>query len=112
MTSDNKKIINLCPTGTQTTRDNSFAPIFFNEIIDDVLACYETGFTVVHLHARDEFGLNTSRKDIFQKIIEGIKAYRPDTAICVSLSGRYVTEQSLRTEVLSLRPDLASLTMS
>ncbi|MFC0182297.1 Uncharacterized conserved protein, DUF849 family [Pseudarcicella hirudinis] len=107
-----KKIVNFCPTGTQTNKENSFAPIFANEIIEEVLACYEIGITMVHLHARDELGLNTYKRDTFQVIIDGIKKYLPDLVICVSLSGRYFNEISLRTEVLSLEPDLGSLTMS
>jgi 3-keto-5-aminohexanoate cleavage enzyme len=107
-----EKIINLCPTGTQSTKQNSLAPIFANEVVDEVLSCYETGITMVHLHARDQNGENTYKKEYFQKIIEGIKASAPDLVICVSLSGRYVSDKSLRAEVLSLHPDLASLTMS
>lgn len=107
-----QKIINLCPTGTQSTKDNSLAPILITEIIDDVLACHEIGITLVHLHARDLSGQNTYKKDVFQQIIEGIKKYAPDLLIGVSLSGRFFTDKSLRTEVLSLYPDFGSLTMS
>ncbi|MDH4461515.1 MAG: 3-keto-5-aminohexanoate cleavage protein [Flectobacillus sp.] len=108
----NQKIINLCPTGTQSTKDNSLAPIFITEIIDDVLACHEIGITLVHLHARDSSGQNTYKKEVFQQIIEGITKYAPDLLIGVSLSGRFFTDKSLRTEVLSLHPDFGSLTMS
>lgn len=107
-----EKIINLCPTGTQSTRHNSLAPIFTNEIIDEVLSCNEAGITIVHLHARDHNAVNTYKKEYFQQIIEGIKIYAPDLVIGVSLSGRYVSDKILRSEVLSLRPDLGSLTMS
>lgn len=107
-----EKILNFCPTGTQTTRENSLAPLDVNEIIDDVIACSEIGITLVHLHARDQAGRNSYRKDIFQRIIDGIKKHVPELAICVSLSGRYTQDLSQRTEVLSLRPDMASLTMS
>lgn len=107
-----EKIINLCPTGTLTTKTNSFAPIQPIEIIEDVLACHEIGVSVVHLHARDEEGNNTYKKEIYQQIILGIKKYAPELVIGVSLSGRYFNEKSLRSEVLSLHPDLASLTMS
>ena len=58
-----EKIINLCPTGTLTTKENSLAPIYQYEIIDDVLACLEVGISVVHLHARDEHGQNTYKKE-------------------------------------------------
>ena len=107
-----KKIINFCPTGTQTTKSNSLAPIQVNEIIDDVLMCAEVGITIAHLHARDEEGKNTYKKEYFQKIIEGIKKHQPDLLISASLSGRYFQEKGLRTEVLSLKPDFGSLTMS
>ncbi len=109
---ESNKIINFCPTGTQPTKENSLAPIFYNEIIDSVLSCVELGITLVHIHARDEYGKNTYKKDFFQRIIEGIKEHARDLVIGVSLSGRYFSELSLRTEVLSLNPDLGSLTMS
>ena len=108
-----KKIINFTPTGTQTTRDNSFAPLLPNEIIDEVHSAYELGISIVHLHARTENDLqNTYKKEIYQKIIEGIKKHCPDLIICVSLTGRNFPELEKRTEVLQLYPDMASLTMS
>ena len=108
-----KKIINFTPTGTQTTRDNSFAPLLPNEIIDEVHSAYELGISIVHLHARTEHDLqNTYQKEIYQKIIEGIKKHCPELIICVSLTGRNFPELEKRTEVLQLYPDMASLTMS
>ena len=108
-----KKIINFTPTGTQPTRENSFAPLLPNEIIDTVHEANEIGISIVHLHARDEDTLNnTYKKEVYQKIIEGIKKYCPDLLICVSLTGRNFPELEKRTEVLQLRPDLGSLTMS
>ncbi|MCZ2471893.1 3-keto-5-aminohexanoate cleavage protein [Aquirufa ecclesiirivi] len=107
-----KRILNFCPTGTQSTKQNSLAPIFQNEIIDEVVKLSEEGITIVHLHARDEAGLNTYKREVYQQIIEGIKKYCPDLVIGVSLSGRYFSELNLRSEVLSTHPDMASLTMS
>lgn len=107
-----KKIINFTPTGTQTTRDNSFAPLLPNEIIEEVHNANEVGISIVHLHARDEETNNTYKKDVYQKIIEGIKKYCPDLLICVSLTGRNFPELEKRTEVLQLYPDMGSLTMS
>ena len=109
---DKKKIINFCPTGTQPTRENSLAPIYFNEIIDSVLSSVEIGITMVHIHARDEHGKNTYKKDFYQRIIDGIREHAKELVIGVSLSGRYVSELSLRAEVLSLQPDFGSLTVS
>jgi len=108
-----KKIINLTPTGTQTTRGNSLAPLLPNEIIEEVHQANELGISVVHLHARDEVILeNTYKKETYQKIIEGIKKYCPELLICVSLTGRNFHEIEKRTEVLQLYPDMGSLTMS
>ena len=108
-----KKIINFAPTGTQTTRDNSFAPLSPNEIIESVLEANEIGISIVHLHARDEVTLqNTYKKEVYQKIIEGVKKYCPELLICVSLTGRNFPELEKRAEVLQLHPDMGSLTMS
>ena len=108
-----KKIINFTPTGTQTTRDNSFAPLIPNEIIDSVHEANELGISIVHLHARDEVTLaNTHKKEVYQKIIEGVKKHCPDLLICVSLTGRNFPELEKRSEVLQLLPDMGSLTMS
>jgi uncharacterized protein (DUF849 family) len=106
------KIINFTPTGTQTTRDNSFAPLLPNEIIEEVHSANEVGISIVHLHARDEETNNTYKKEVYQKIIEGIKKHCPDLLICVSLTGRNFPELEKRTEVLQLLPDMGSLTMS
>ena len=108
-----KKIINFTPTGTQTTRGNSFAPLLPNEIIEEVHQANELGISVVHLHARDEITLeNTYKKETYQKIMEGVKKYCPELLICVSLTGRNFPEIEKRTEVLQLHPDMGSLTMS
>ena len=107
------KIINFTPTGTQTTRENSFAPLSPSEIIESVQEANEIGISIVHLHARDEINLeNTYKKEVYQKIIEGIKKYCPDLLICVSLTGRNFPELEKRSEVLQLLPDMGSLTMS
>jgi 3-keto-5-aminohexanoate cleavage enzyme len=108
-----KKIINFTPTGTQTTRNNSLAPLEVNEIIDEVIMAYEIGITITHLHARDEVTLrNTYKKEVYQKILEGIKKYCPDLILCVSLTGRNYPDFTHRSEVLQCKPDMASLTMS
>ena len=88
-----KKIINFTPTGTQTTKENSLAPLIPNEIIDEVHQAYEFGITMTHIHARDpkDFS-NTYKKEVYQPIIEGIRKHCPDLTICVSLTGRLYPE--------------------
>lgn len=108
-----KKIVNFTPTGTQTTRENSLAPLLPNEIIEEVHQASEIGISIVHLHARDEVTLvNTYKKEVYNKIIEGVRKHCPDLLICVSLTGRNYSEVEKRSEVLELYPDMGSLTMS
>ena len=108
-----KKIINFTPTGTQPTRENSFAPLLPNEIIETVHQANEIGISIVHIHARDESTLkNTYKKEVYQTIIEGVKKHCPELLICVSLTGRNFSELEKRSEVLQLYPDMGSLTMS
>lgn len=107
-----KKIINFCPTGTQTTRENSLAPLTPNEIIEEVHQAYELGITLVHIHARDEKLNNSYKSEHYRPIIEGIRKHCPDLSICVSLTGRLFPEFEKRSEVLELKPDMGSLTMS
>ena len=112
MTPSEQRIINYTPTGTQTSRQNSFAPLSPSEIIEDVHEAYEIGITLAHLHARDEELHNSLSVDIYAKILEGVRRHCPNLCVCLSLSGRYCTDEGLRAAPLALRPDMASLTMS
>ena len=108
-----KKIINFTPTGTQTTRENSYAPLTPDEIIEEVHMAYELGITMTHIHARDPKTFeNSYKKEVYGSIIKGIRKHCPDLIICVSLTGRLHPEFEKRSEVLSLYPDMGSLTMS
>jgi uncharacterized protein (DUF849 family) len=106
-------IINFVPTGMVPTKnDNPYVPVSITEIIEEVRNAYEIGITLVHIHARDENGLPTSDKSYYQKIVTGIRRYCPDLVICVSLSGRRITDFNKRIEPLESEPDMASLTLS
>lgn len=107
-----KKIVNFCPNGSETTKENSLAPIFPNEVIDEVLHMYEEELiTLVHIHARDDEGKPSSKVWDFSFIIDEIRKYCPDLTICTSLSGRYFNTFEERSAVLDLKPDMGSLTM-
>ena len=110
-------ILNLAPTGMVPTREMSpHVPLQPHEIVADVLAAADLGITIAHLHARDAAGEPTTRKDVFAKIIGGIRERRPDLIICVTCSGRRAARPEDRADVLDLpddlRPDMASLTLS
>jgi len=110
-------IINFTPTGMIPTKEMTpYVPITPKEIIEEVKQACEIGITIVHLHARDENGKPTYKKDIYAEIIEGIREFDKELVICVSLSGRDFNELEKRSEVLeltgNLKPDMGSLTLS
>jgi uncharacterized protein (DUF849 family) len=108
----NKLIIKLAPTGMIPTKaDTPHVPITPEEIIKDAKEAYKLGASVVHIHARDKEGKPTHEKNVFAKIFYGIKQECPDIIICATTSGRVTSQVEHRTEVLDLKPEMASLTM-
>lgn len=98
----------MVPTKEQTP----FVPITPSEIIEQTHEAYELGITIAHLHARLENGMPTHKKDVYSKIFEGVRKYCPDLIICGSSSGRHVSDFERRSELLELKPDMCSLTLS
>jgi len=108
-----KTIINFCPTGMIPTKSMiDSVPLSPTEIIEQTHEAYEVGITIVHLHARDEFEKPTYKSDVYAKIIEGVREYCPDLIVCCSTSGRDFSMFEQRSEVIELRPDMCSLTLS
>lgn len=110
-------VVNLAPTGMVPTRaDSPHVPLSVDEIVRDVVDCLSAGVNVVHLHARDDAGRPTWRREVYGRIIEGVRNVVPDAVLGVSLSGRDFPEFERRADVLELpadlRPDLGSLTLS
>lgn len=110
-------IVNLAPTGMVPTRAMSAnVPLQPHEIVRTVLDAADAGISMVHLHARDATDRPTFRKDVYARMIAGIRESRPDLIIGVSCSGRDFCDLDERADVLGLgadlRPDMASLTPS
>ncbi|MBK8426038.1 MAG: 3-keto-5-aminohexanoate cleavage protein [Lewinellaceae bacterium] len=107
-------IVNFTPTGMVPTKEMTpHVPIFVHEIVEQVHEACELGITLVHLHARSETnGRPTWEAAVYGRIFEGIRRHCPDLVLCASLSGRDFNEFEKRSEVLSLYPDMGSLTLS
>jgi 3-keto-5-aminohexanoate cleavage enzyme len=111
-------IINFTPTGMIPTKEMTpHVPIAPDEIIEEVHRAVDLGITMVHLHARDSAtGRSTYKAQVFGEIIAGIRSFSKDLIICVSLSGRDISEFEKRAEPLQLegdlKPDMGSLTLS
>ena len=112
-----KLIINLAPTGMVPTKEmTAHVPVTPEEIFNDIDKCVHLGVSMVHLHARDEMtGKPTYKKDVYERIIYGIREKYPDLVLVGSTSGRNFNEFDKRSQVLDiqgdLKPDMASLTM-
>ncbi|ABA90142.1 protein of unknown function DUF849 [Syntrophotalea carbinolica DSM 2380] len=111
-----KLIINAAITGMIPGRkDSPYVPLSPEEIVDDAVRCLRAGASIVHLHARDENGEPTYRKDLYERMILGIREHCPAAILCVSTSGRRHNTFECRSEVLELtgkaKPDMASLTL-
>ncbi len=94
--------------------DTPHIPISPQEIAEQVNLVSQIGITSVHLHARNEDGSPAWERKNFERTIELIKDKNPELVICVTTSGRTVSEFGKRSDVLEisgdLKPDMASLT--
>jgi 3-keto-5-aminohexanoate cleavage enzyme len=107
-----KVIIQLAPTGmVPTKKDNPHIPVTPEEIARDTQKAYKLGASVVHVHARDEKGRPTYRKEVYADIISRIRDRCPGIIVCASTSGRNDPDIRHRAEVLELGPEMASLTV-
>jgi uncharacterized protein (DUF849 family) len=111
-----KLIINAAITGmVPTKRDNPNLPCTVREITAETRRCRDAGASIIHIHARDDSGRPTYKKEVYKEIISAIRSECPDLLICGSTSGRIFTEFEQRSQVLNpapgCRPDLASLTL-
>jgi len=111
-----KLIINAAITGMVPTKEQTpHIPVTVDEIIEDATACYKAGASIIHVHARDNDGAPTHKKEVYADIITGIRANCPDVVLCASTSGRVLNTFETRSEVLELegdaKPDMGSLTL-
>ena len=104
-------IICVAITGSLPTKaDNPAVPITIGEQIDSTQEAYEAGASIAHCHVRDDAGHPTSDPDRFARLMEGLRQHCPGMIIQLSTGGRSGAGQT-RGGMLSLRPDMASLTV-
>lgn len=74
-----KLIINAAITGMMPTKDdNPNVPITPDEIVADARRCQDAGASIVHVHARDEGGQPTYKKEIYYEIMTRIRKECPE----------------------------------
>jgi 3-keto-5-aminohexanoate cleavage enzyme len=109
-----KLVVNVCLTGmVGRKRHNPHLPVTVAEIARDAEACIALGASMVHVHARDDDEEPDWRPEPYQEIVSAIRAISEEVIVCVSTSGRKVTDLDRRAACLAIdpRPDMASLTL-
>ncbi|MFD1157253.1 BKACE family enzyme [Roseovarius aestuarii] len=104
-------IICVAITGSVPTKaDNPAVPVTVEEQIESTHAAFEAGASIAHCHVRDDDGLPCSDPDRFSRLGEGIRKHCPGMIIQYSTGGRSGAGAE-RGGMLSLRPDMASLSV-
>ena len=104
-------IICVAITGSVPTKENNPAvPISISEQIESTQECYELGASIAHCHVRNDDGTPSIDPDKYRRLKEGIEKYCPGMIIQLSTGGRSGHGFD-RGKMLSLKPDMASLTV-
>ncbi len=104
-----KTIITVAPNGQwPNKKENPAVPYDPEEIAGDVVACWERGAAIAHLHMRDEHGNGSLNVDRFRQTIKIIQD-RCDIVINITTAGLRGASNEVRIQpVRELQPEMAS----
>ena len=104
-------IICVAITGSVPTKnDNPAVPISISEQVESTQECFELGASIVHCHVRNDDGTPSIDREKYRILKEGIQKYCPGMIIQLSTGGRSGHGFD-RGKMLTLKPDMASLTV-
>ena len=108
----NKPCILCCAiTGSVPTKAaNPAVPISISEQVESSLAAVEAGASIIHAHVRNADETPSSDPEKFARLQEELRRHCPEVIIQFSTGGRSGAGQE-RGGMLSLRPDMASLSV-
>jgi len=103
-----------CNGGIQGKESHDGLPETPDEIADSVLAAYEAGASMVHVHARDarDFTRGARRVDEWLEVNGKIRARCPDVVINNTTGGDMTMSMEERLSCLEAKPDVASLNLT
>jgi uncharacterized protein (DUF849 family) len=90
--------------------DNPAVPITVSEQIESTQEAFEAGAAIAHCHVRNDDETPTSDPEKFARLKEGLEKHCPGMIIQFSTGGRSGAGHE-RGGMLSLKPDMASLTV-
>lgn len=104
-------IICIAITGSVPKKaDNPAVPISIEEQIESSHEAFEAGASICHAHVRNSDESTTSDPEKFARLKEGLEKHCPGMIVQFSTGGRSGAGEE-RGGMLSLRPDMASLTV-
>lgn len=105
-----KLIITLAPTGNVPTKAMTpHVPVTSEQIAKDIIACYEKGASVAHLHARNEQEAPTTEIKYFAETVRLLNEAKCPIIQQISTGARGGKSGEARVEALALNPASASL---
>lgn len=105
-----KLIITCAITGAEVTKEQNLAvPYTVEEIIESSYQAYLAGASIIHLHAREDNGKPSYRKERFKELIDGIKHKCPDVIVQVTTGGALGMTRDERLTPTDLYPEMATL---
>ena len=107
----NKRVITAALCGSWPTKDmNPAVPYTPEEIAEEAYNCWKAGAAIVHVHAREADGSPSIRGELYEDIVNRIRAHK-DCDVCINItsSGRECGPDEERIEpIQKLLPELAS----
>lgn len=98
-------------TGSLPTKANNPAvPITNSEQVESAQEAVEAGASIIHAHVRNDDETPSSDPEKFARLLEGLKKHVPEAIVQFSTGGRSGAGKT-RGGMLSLRPDMASLSV-
>ncbi|MDY0317362.1 MAG: 3-keto-5-aminohexanoate cleavage protein [Candidatus Izemoplasmatales bacterium] len=105
-----KLIITCAISGAEVTKEhNPSVPYTVDEMVEAAYGAYMAGASIIHLHARFDDGKPTQNKERYQEIHDAIKRKCPELIIQVSTGGAVGMSREERSEVLNIKPEMATL---
>jgi len=104
-------IICVAITGSVPRKEhNPAVPVTISEQIESTQAAFEAGASIAHCHVRNDDQTPSSDPEKFGRLLEGLNKHCPGMIVQLSTGGRSGAGKE-RGGMLSLRPDMASLSV-
>lgn len=108
-----KLMVCVALTGVGTSKSQTpHVPISPEEISNDAIECVKAGAAIVHLHARDDAGVNTMETEKFAEIVglirKKLEAENLDVIINITTSGSSFSDEVRMAHLAEVQPEMCS----